>query len=139
MKKSQSITIASFLLFISVTTTAQNIASFSAVGNKQIVFSTTQNDVKLMFQTIDETNTQAFEIERSVNGGAFQTIKKVQAVGSIKKKTNYEVKFTKCYNTIVKVEYRIKVIFSDGSTSTSEKASFEKFIKQGLIGFGMLP
>lgn len=139
MKKLQSTTIAFLLTIISFTATAQNVASFSSVGNKQIIFSTTQNDVRMMFQTIDETNIQSFEIERSINGGAFQPIKKVQAVGSFNKKTNYEVKFAKCYNTSVKVEYRIKAIFNDGSMATSEKTSFEKFIKQGLIGFGMLP
>lgn len=139
MKTLQNIIITILLIAVTNTSFAQNAGSFNTVANKSIVFSTTQNDVRLMFQTRNETNTNCFEIERSINGAPFETIKTIKAVAKNTDKANYELKFAKCYNTVVKVEYRVKMVFNDGSCNTSESVVFEKFIKQGLVGYGMIP
>jgi hypothetical protein len=138
MKKVQ-ITIATILLsIISFVATAQNIASFSNIGNKSILFNTTQNDVRLLFQTNNELGTVSFEVERSINGEKFQTIKTVKATGTFNGKTNYELKFAKCYSSSVIVTYRIKVNYINGSFTTTEAVSFEKSINSGAVSYGMM-
>jgi hypothetical protein len=139
MKTLQTIFIAIILIAFTSNAAAQNAGSFNKVANKPIVFSTTQNDVRMMFQTSNEANTNCFQIERSIDGAQFETIKTVKTAANGLAKVNYELKFAKCYNTSVKVEYRVKMVFNDGSCTTSESVLFEKFIKQGLVGYGMIP
>ena len=139
MKTLQTIIIAIILIAVTNTSNAQNAGSFNTVANKAVIFSTTQNDVRMMFQTNNETNTVTMQIERSINGAAFETIKTVNAAGIATGKTNYEVKFAKCFNTISKVEYRVKMLFNDGTSTTSSSVLFEKSINNGSINYGMIP
>ncbi len=139
MKTLQIIIIATILIAFTNTTNAQNAGSFNTVANKAVIFSTTQNDVRMMFQTSNETNTNTIQIERSIDGAAFETIKTVKAAGIATGKTNYEVKFAKSYSTIAKVEYRVKMMFNDGTSTTSTSVLFEKSINNGTVNYGMIP
>jgi hypothetical protein len=138
MKKVQIILATILLTGSSFVATAQNMATFSNIGNKTILFNTTQNDVRLLFQTNSELGTVSFDIERSINGEKFQTIKTVKATGTFNNKTNYELKFSKCYTTAVVVAYRVKVNYLNGSYTTTEAVSFEKSINNGVISYGMM-
>lgn len=81
------------------------LTTFNAIGKK--------NSVELAWQTASETNNHGFEIERSVNGSAWNKIAFVEGKGTSNTVNKYS--YTDQSATIGKYAYRLKQIDRDGS------------------------
>jgi hypothetical protein len=103
-----------------------NLISFSA---KNI-----QNGNLLKWETSSETNSQSFEVQRSTDAKAFETIGKVIAKGNSNEKLGYEF----LHNTPPKaniIYYRLKQIDLDGKFEYSKIISVVSEEKLGLKVF----
>lgn len=71
----------------------------------------------LYWQTLSETNTKRFQIERSTDGSNFTTIGEVQAAGNSSQPVNYQ--FTDASTQNITVFYRLKMMDLDGTATLS--------------------
>lgn len=84
----------------------------------------TPNGNLLQWQTTSETNSQAFEIQRSNDAAAFETIGKVISVGTSKEKNSYEFLDSFAANADIHY-YRLKQIDIDGKYEYSKIISIK--------------
>ena len=99
------------------------LASFHATRNN------TSNNIH--WTTASETNNKGFEVQRSVNGGAFETIAFVHGAGNSNRSLDYQFKDADA-NQSVENCYRLKQIDFDGTNDYSNVACIaaQKLVKQ---------
>jgi len=95
--------------------------------------------VKILWQTDAEVNTSYFELQRAADEEEFITIKKVKAGNITSVKTSYKVSFGKIKIGQQKINYRLKMVFKDGSSTVSETTAFEMLAPSGLRGYVLIP
>jgi trimeric autotransporter adhesin len=75
----------------------------------------------LNWETQNESNTDYFEVERSAGNGAYQSIGRVQARGSVDTKAIYDLTDAKAGSLGATVlYYRLRIVDKDGKTSYSQ-------------------
>jgi hypothetical protein len=108
---------------------------------KLIEFAATvrSNDVLVTWATASESNNKTFEIERSLNGHAFELIGSVNGKGNSSIKTSYELTdakaFAKTNSTVL--YYRLKQVDRDGKFSYSNIATVS--LKNGKESINVYP
>lgn len=78
----------------------------------------------LNWTTTQETDCQFFEVQRSINGSDFKTLGTINAAGNSEDEKTYT--FEDMELGLKKVEYRLKDISADGTSSLSDPVNFEK-------------
>ncbi|SDD50285.1 Por secretion system C-terminal sorting domain-containing protein [Dyadobacter soli] len=83
-----------------------------------------ENDVKLNWQTSEETASDYFEVQRSTDARSFHAIGKVNAKGESNEKQSYAFTDAGAANSsAVNLYYRLKMIDTDGSFAYSKVVS----------------
>ena len=95
--------------------------------------------VKIVWQTNAEVNSSYFELQRAAMDEEFVTIKKIKAGNITSVKTSYKVTFGKIKIGQQKINYRLKMVFKDGSSTVSDITAFEMLAPSGLRGYVSIP
>lgn len=85
----------------------------------------TEGAVRCKWQTLNETNTRLFEIERSVNGNDFINVGTVNAVGNSTQPTDYSFDDLSISSLTGKLFYRLRIVDNDGRTTLSGISAVE--------------
>lgn len=90
----------------------------------------TQKGIALRWQTVQESNSFEFEIEKSKNGRYFETIEIIDAAGDSKQPLDYEFIDTEILDLAY---YRLKMVDLDGSYKYSKSISVANSKKHTLL------
>lgn len=98
-----------------------------------------QSQVLLLWQTASESNSDRFEIERSLNGIDFEKIGEVNAAGHSPtlKSYRYEDRITNLNSRVTNVYYRLKQVDRDGTYAFSAVRRVE--IENATASFSVYP
>ena len=94
------------------------IAAAKAILNKPLTSQTTNIGVMLSWSTSEESNTQLFTVEKSLNGKHFTEIAQIKSRGD--KENGYAYSYIDLYPDSGSCYYRLKIIHNDGSSSSLE-------------------
>lgn len=106
-----------------VTTNINNQVTFVKADNIFIKLGYTKTDIKVLWQTAAEKNTQSFEVQSSVNGVDFETLQTVAAKSNTKK-NKYDATLANNQTAPGKRIFRIKVNFIDGTSIYSQNVAY---------------
>jgi hypothetical protein len=106
-----------------VTSNVNNQVTFVKADNIFIKLGYTKTDIKVLWQTAAEKNTQSFEVQSSINGVDFETLQTVTAKAS-SKKNKYDVALNNNQTAPGKRIFRIKVNFLDGTIFYSQYVAY---------------
>jgi hypothetical protein len=121
--------IAAFIF--TTNTNAQNNVAFKA-NSAEVNIEKNANGAAITWSTAAESNTSHFEVEVSYDNKSFQTIRTVAASETTKWATKYESKFKRTYLSAGKVYYRVKTVFTDGTTTVTNASTLAITTANGI-------
>lgn len=97
------------------------------------------NEVWVQWQTLSEENNDHFEVERSLDGVNFQTIKNIEGAGTTHEIQFYEIVDILEVLTADVLYYRLKQVDTDGTTSYSDIQALRLAYKKIAEGVEVFP